>query len=269
MKTEFYNQNTETFGVNLVMCGKEICVPNFKMPPHIREYYLIHYIKKGTLVYEENGRKHIVKQGDIFAIYPENLTMYYNVDEVGDLEFCWIGFVGNAAEKYVEYAGLTRDNPVLHLNNTDFEEAVLKLIQLFEKKYNPSEFALNIQLLKCFESIEKSAKVKISYSLNYVDIALAYIDDNYMRDISMTDIADFVKLNRSHLFKIFKLQTGLSVSQYLIKYRINKACEFFREYDFTIGQVAQMVGIDDIYYFSRLFKKIMGITPSEYKKSQD
>ena len=105
--------------------------------------------------------------------------------------------------------------------------------------------------------------------VNYVDVVLAYIDDNYMKNISSADIVDFVNLNRSYLFKIFKKQTGLSVSQYLIKYSMDKACEFFDEYNFNISQVAQMVGIDDVYYFSKLFKKIKGITPSGYKKRQD
>ena len=105
--------------------------------------------------------------------------------------------------------------------------------------------------------------------MNYVDTILTYIDDNYMKNITSADIADFVKLNRSYLFKLFKQQTGFSVSQYLIKYRINKACEFFREYDFTVSKVAQMVGIEDIYYFSKLFKRFKGIPPGEYKKRRD
>lgn len=269
MKSEFYSQNESVFDLHLIMCGKEKCVPDFKMPPHLREYYLIHYVQHGTVAFEENEKQHTVGEGHIFVIYPDTLTSYCNADVNKSLEFCWIGFVGDAAEKYLEYAGITRDNPVIHVNNTEFEDAALKLVKLFEKNRQPSEIALNNQLLKCFSGIEKSVKPYKKEPVNYTDVALAYIDDNYMRDISSADIVDFVKLNRSYLFKIFKQQTGLSVSQYLIKYRINKACDFFREYDFTIGQVARMVGIDDIYYFSKLFKRFIGVTPTEYKKRQD
>lgn len=267
MKSEFYNQNKEVFDIHLVMCGKEKCVPDFRMPPHLREYYLIHYIQQGSVIFEENGRRHTACEGDIFVIYPENLTSYYNRDVDTPLEFCWMGFTGNGAERYLEYAGITKEKPVVHLNNSDFEEAVLKLVRIFEKN-NPSEISLNNQLLKCFYSIEKSAGSNTMKSINYTDIALAYIEDNYMKNISAADISDFVKLNRSYLFKIFKQQTGLSVSQYLIKYRMNKACEFLREYNFTVCQVAQMVGIGDIYYFSKLFKRFTGITPTEYKKDK-
>lgn len=266
MKIEFYNQNKDILDLHLVMCGREKCRPDFKMPPHLREHYLIHYIQRGSVVFEENQRQHIVNDGDIFVIYPDILTNYYNADIYKPLEFCWIGFMGDTAESHLEYVGITRDNPVIHINNADFEEAILKLIKLFETNKNLSEIVFNNQLLKCFHSIEKSVKTNVKETVNYVDTVLAYIDDNYMKDISTADIAEFAKLNRSYLFKIFKQQTGLSVSKYLIKYRINKACEFFKEYGFTISQVAQMVGVDDIYYFSKLFKKVTGITPSEYKK---
>ncbi len=269
MKSEFYNHNESVFDLHLIMCGKEQCVPRFKMPPHLREYYLIHYIQQGSVILEENQKQYKAGKGDIFVIYPDTLASYYNADGDKPLEFCWIGFVGKAAEKYLENSGITADNPIIHINNTDFEDSVLKLVKLFEKNRRPSEISLNCQLLKCFYSIEKSIKPHKKEAVNYADVALTYIEDNYMKDISSADIVDFVKLNRSYLFKLFKQQTGLSVSQYLIKYRIDKACEFFREYNFTIRQVAQMVGVEDIYYFSKLFKKITGITPSEYKKRQD
>lgn len=266
MKKEFYNQNEDILGLRLVMCGHETCIPDFKMPVHLRGYYLIHYIQKGTLIFEENQRKHKLKEGDIFVIYPDTLNNYYSADFNISLEFCWIGFMGDTAEKYLEYAGIKRDNPIAHISNTDFADTILKLVTLFEKKNAPSEIELNSLLLRCFHSIEKSIKPISKERINYVDTVLTYIDANYMKDISASDIAEFAKLNRSYLFKIFKQQTGLSVSKYLIKYRINKACEFFKEYGFTISQVAQMVGVDDIYYFSKLFKKVTGITPSEYKK---
>lgn len=266
---EFYNQNKPVLDLSLVICGTEVCIPEFKMPNHLREYYLIHYVKSGTVIFEESNRVHTVNAGDIFVIYPENLTKYYNGRPDTTLEFCWIGFAGNSAEACLEKAGITRSNPVMTLNNTEFEETTEKMVKLFGKKTHPSEFVLNSYILRCLHSIEKSVMVEKKEYANYVESAVAYIEDNYMKAVSANDIVDFIKLNRSYLFKLFKQQTGLSVSQYLIKYRIDKACEFLKEYDFTISQVAQMVGIDDIYYFSKIFKRIVGVSPSEYKKRQD
>ena len=267
MIREFYNKNKEISDIHMVMCGTRKVEPDFKMPPHVREYYLIHYVRSGAIILEENKNKHRAVEGDIFIIYPDNLISYYA--DNGEVDFCWVSFVGNSVEKYLKYAGVTRENPVIHINNTDFEDTVLKLITLFEKNKTPSEIELNSRLLNCFHSIEKSGKYVAKETVNYIDAVLAYIDDNYMKDISSSDIANFIRLNRSYLFKLFKQQTGMSVSQYLIQYRINKACEFLTEYNFSIGQIARMVGIDDIYYFSKLFKKITGLTPTEYKKRQD
>lgn len=267
MIREFYNTNKEFSDIHIVMCGNRKVDANFKMPPHVREYYLIHYVHSGTVILEENKNIHRAVEGDIFIIYPDNLISYY-ADNC-EVDFCWVSFVGDLVEKYLKYAGVTRENPVIHINNTDFEDTVMKLIAFFEKNKNPSEIELNSRLLKCFHSIEKSSKYAFKETINYVDAVLAYIDDNYMKDISSSDIADFIRLNRSYLFKLFKQQTGMSVSQYLINYRIEKAKDFLREYDFSVSQVSAMVGIDDIYYFSKLFKKLTGVSPSEYKKRQD
>ena len=94
------------------------------------------------------------------------------------------------------------------------------------------------------EDIDES-QTYLADVISDIDLDMKY---NYMKDISSSDIANFIRLNRSYLFKLFKQQTGMSVSQYLMQYRINKACEFLSEYNFSVGQIAQMVGIDDIYY---------------------
>jgi YesN/AraC family two-component response regulator len=89
--------------------------------------------------------------------------------------------------------------------------------------------------------------------------------ENYMRSISLDRISKDIYLSPVYLSKIFKEETGESPINYLIKIRLDKAKELLDEGGLSVKVVAKMVGYDDPYYFSKLFKKYHGCAPSKYK----
>ena len=97
--------------------------------------------------------------------------------------------------------------------------------------------------------------------------AVRYIEFNYMNDISPSSIAEFFSIDRTYFYRIFKSATGSSPESYIINYRIKKAADFLRSSSYSVGEIASFVGINDIYYFSKVFKKIKGISPSNYRKN--
>ena len=80
-------------------------------------------------------------------------------------------------------------------------------------------------------------------------------------------LANFVGLNRSYLNSIFKEELGKTLQQYLMEFRILKACELLESDALSIGDVSRSVGYSDQLLFSKVFKRIQGVTPSEYKKN--
>lgn len=96
--------------------------------------------------------------------------------------------------------------------------------------------------------------------------ALAYIQANYSRKISLTSVSDHVGLSSSYLCRIFKEETGLSMNAYITNLRMSKAGELLNDTNSYIKEVAISVGFEDQLYFSRLFKRYYGVTPSEYRK---
>ncbi|SHJ98987.1 response regulator [Paramaledivibacter caminithermalis] len=94
----------------------------------------------------------------------------------------------------------------------------------------------------------------------------AYINDNYMRNISLDEVADHIKLSSYYLCKIFKKVEKINFKDYLIKIRMEEAKKMLRQGDKSIKEIAFEVGYTDPNYFSRAFKKYVGKSATEYSK---
>lgn len=97
--------------------------------------------------------------------------------------------------------------------------------------------------------------------------AKQYIQENYVNNISLQDIAQYVHLNPNYLIKIFKLSEKTTPMDYLNHVRISQAKLLLLSNKFSVSQVSLMTGFNNIPYFTRSFKKQVGVTPSEYKSS--
>lgn len=95
---------------------------------------------------------------------------------------------------------------------------------------------------------------------------MRFIQRNYCEMISVDGIAEFAGISRSHLYRVFMKNTGMSPNEYLSAYRINKACGLLRNSGLKINEIASSVGFQDQLYFSRVFKKMKGVSPSGYLK---
>ena len=110
-----------------------------------------------------------------------------------------------------------------------------------------------------FESYNKSYAVKK---------IINYLNENYEHKISLDQIAHNMYLSPVYISKIFKEETGESPINYLIKIRLEKARDILEHSeDGSIKNIATEVGYDDVYHFSKLFKKYYGISPQNYRKS--
>ena len=101
---------------------------------------------------------------------------------------------------------------------------------------------------------------------NTLEKALAFINENYCRPISLGDVSDAVMLNPSYFSKLFKDSMGLPYSQYLTQCRINKAKELMENPTLRIKEIAGMVGYENARYFIRVFRSVTGFSPYVYKE---
>lgn len=97
--------------------------------------------------------------------------------------------------------------------------------------------------------------------------ALNYINNNYMNSINLDIIAEYVHLNPSYFSTFFKKETGIGITDYLNKVRIDESKKLLKNMNNSILDVALSVGFEDQSYYSKVFKKITGKTPKQYKDS--
>ncbi len=268
MKRIFYNPlsdpNTE---LTLHGCGHEKCPADFSNGPGVRKKYIIHYIVSGKGYYEVNGNKYTLKKGDAFAIWPDDLVMYYT-DKNNPWEFCWIMFDGSEAHKCYESVGFSRDKLVINHIDGDILKAITNCLDFAEKNNGIcSQLKLVWYMIEYLSYLEKFDKTNISQhtkTKKYVNSAITYIEHYYGQGIGVSDIAYQLGLERSYLYRIFLKEKGVSPNEYLMKFRIKKSKRLIK-LGMGFKEIADAVGINDVSYFSKLFKKSEGITPSEYK----
>ena len=96
---------------------------------------------------------------------------------------------------------------------------------------------------------------------------LSFLYDNLHRSISLTQMAEHAELSESHFSRLFKEQTGHSPVDYFIYLKMQHACSMLTLTHSTVREISDVLGYNDAYYFSRLFKKFIGVSPREYRST--
>lgn len=101
---------------------------------------------------------------------------------------------------------------------------------------------------------------------DYVPFVKEYITENYMNNISLTELADRIHVSRTHLSALFNKEVGCSFPEYMAKYRIHKALDIMKHSKLPLSRIAELVGYPDYVHFSKTFKKYVGVSPQSYRK---
>jgi len=260
--------------LSIVDYGFDECNPLHSYGPTIRGYYLFHYILSGkgrVYYFDEEGVSTVyhVKGGEGFMIWPGQIVRYI-ADENDPWTYTWVGFAGLKAQGFVAQTGLAEKHPIYAARSSD-EERILgdKFIGIVNAPNSPPIEVIGQFYLFFSALIESSAARKKtpgdSLRAFYVNEAINYMELHYQERMTVDDIAAFCNLNRSYMGKIFKNELKTSPQDFLIRYRMSKACELMKTTDGAIGDICAMVGYPELFTFSRAFKKVMGESPREWR----
>lgn len=125
-------------------------------------------------------------------------------------------------------------------------------------------FKLTGQLEQDKLLMDKLAQADEPY--DYVAFVKEYIAENYMNNISLTELAERIHVSRTHLSALFNKEVGCSFPEYIAKYRIHKAQDVIKHTRLPLARIAEMVGYPDYVHFSKTFKKYTGMTPQSFRR---
>ncbi len=228
------------------------------------------YCIKGRGWYEIGDKRYNVMQNQFF-ILPRGVAHSYGSHENDAWSIYWLHFGGEMdtffSKGFEQPTNIGTDNN----RTTDQQE------HLFEEIYRTLDngFGYNNMMYATTSLFHFLGLMKYvgeyttqnleSRNLDAPELAIQFMQKNLQRKLTLADIASEVKLSVSYFSNLFKEKTGFSPLQYLNLLRIRKACHYLDFSNMRINQICPLIGIEDNLYFSRLFTKIMGISPSQYR----
>lgn len=264
-----YPENTN-LDLRLYYCGTQNCPPGHAYGPGVRDYYKIHYIHSGKGIFQAEGRTYALGRGQGFLICPGVLS-YYRADMGDPWSYSWVAFNGMQVEYHLKRSRLSQSEPIFFSDREDAIQACF--LEMFRANEQGSNKELRmLGALYSFLAIILSADTPFadteSLREHRVRKALEYIEMTYALGITVEGLASELNLDRKYVSKLFKDAVGLSPKQYIVRYRMRKACELLTNPRLAVSEVSTSVGYVDPLLFSRIFKNVVGVSPSEYRKQQ-
>lgn len=232
--------------------------------------YLFFIVTDGLGKLEYEGNISVMAVGDCAFLDCRKSFSYYGFNESLTMEYVY--FYGSNMvgiyEKYMEQGGLLMfraHGPKAYIRNLKqiweiaAVESSTRDMEIYEKLT-----ALLTLLMGVGENIESRPR-KTSKKQNLQNVK-DFLDQNYQEKITLDNLSEKFFINKFYLTRLFKEQFGISINNYLIQVRITHAKMLLRHSDMSIEKIGLDCGISDANYFSRIFKKVEGISPGEYRK---
>lgn len=267
-KNSYKVKEKEMVSLSVYNVGYQRCEPNYQWGPGVRDHYLIHYIVSGKGYYVTNHKAFPLTSGDVFLIYPDTQVTYY-ADASDPWEYYWVGFSGSDAGLILESTDFSKESPII--SSCSFGENVKnQLYHIYEARGNEFSNAVTMagQLyitLSLFLTGASNHNKKHHQNLDYVQKGITYMESHFSYPITIDDVATYVGISRSHLFREFKSHLGKSPKEYLSELRIKYSCTLLKNTDLSIGAIAASVGYDNGLYYSKVFRSMKGMPPSKYR----
>lgn len=267
-KNSYKVYEKELVSLSVYNVGFQKCTPDYQWGPGIRDHYLIHYIISGSGIYVVNGQSFSLSKGDAFLVYP-NTEVTYLANHKSPWEYAWVGFAGSDASIILKATDFSPENPVIYKNPLG-DSIHRQILHIYDARGTEMEHAVEMtgRLYTMLALFMQSATLrkKPTSANSYVQKSIEYITSNYSYAITVEDIATYVGLSRSHLFRSFQNILGISPKEYLTDYRIKQACYLLEHSKLSVTAIANSVGFDNSLYFSKTFHKHKQTSPRDYRK---
>ena len=239
----------------------------------LHEYQLLYIVEGEGVLVTDNGTERITA-GDMFLIFPGQWHSYYPDSKTGWSEY-WIGFRGENIDNRVERGFFSADKPVYHIGNSD------RIVQLYAEAIDIAgsqepffqqllagvvNHILGLMFMTGRNNTLRSPLSTRRAIPELVMRAKQYIEQAVESDVQMPQIAAQLNMSYSTFRHLFKQYTGMSPARYLMNLRIFRAKEMLRSSNISVKEISYTLCFDSPEYFTTMFKRKTGLTPSEFRK---
>jgi len=265
----------------------------FEQLPHSHEYMQMWYVLRGSCTHVLNGHKYNYKRFGLFIIppYSDHYLISNNEDTVGiccefSERFINEALTGTDCSALLDFAYLEpffmseklTDNlfQLKSESRMTVENLFLDLLKQFRNNSKYSMLFIKADLLKLlaiiaseYEETQSHEKVLLLDKYHSaIDRVLTYLDEHFSEKLYLEDICKISLMSQSSFTHIFKQVTGFTFTEYLMRLRIAKAQEFLKDSALSAQDIAAVCGFSDCTYFSHAFRRITGLSPTQYRKSK-
>ena len=245
----------------------------------------ITYVKEGSMHYRINNRSFHLKEGDIIfcnsnALHSgemENQEDCSYIPITFDPKLIYGFFQSTICTRYVDPVIQNLAVCAVHIDYSEkwhetFRDRMLEVISLDKKKPDFYELDISIRMQLLWRLlVEHLPHQPVSTTSDFTEYErirriLSYIEQNYMNQITLDDISEHIHLCESECTRLFKRHMNTTLFSFLQEYRIERSLEYLNTKE-SISSIAEKTGISDSNYYSKVFSKIKGCSPREYRKN--
>lgn len=238
--------------------------------PRGRIDYQLLYVASGKTVFYFNGEPKEVAAGHMVLFQPKQ-EQHYEYFAVDRPEVYWVHFTGSDVRNILKHYDIPLDRHVIYSGSSATYAYLFKeMIHELQTCRTGFEELLEMYLRQIFLLVQRSWEERkptvSSYLQEEIDYARKYFNEHYNEDISIEEYAQSRGMSVSWFLRNFKQMTMKSPMQYILTIRINNAVSLLETTDYNVTEISTIIGYDNPLYFSRIFKKQKGVSPSDYRK---
>lgn len=279
------NDRDILWGLTICSVGYQHILPGEEYPPQsahpdeyifnpqkgrvINEYQLLYLVEgEGSLVTATAG-KIPLKGGDVFLLFPGEWHTYAPEKSVGWKEL-WIGFQGWNIDSRIDSGFFSKEHPYFSVGYNEtiinlFTQA-LHIAEKQDKHFQQLLAGIVNYLLGLVITIDSNGKEKNNSNQQLIDKARIYMQNHVETRLDMPEVAEYLHISYSSFRHIFKQFTGLSPLQYYMNIKIQRAKDLLRSTSIPIKEISYILNFETSEYFTKLFKKKTGLTPSQFRE---
>ena len=235
-------------------------------------YNILFYCVQGKGYYTLDGHTSTLNPNQYVIVPATDKPLVYWSDTEDPWSIYWVHFTSDALQAFNRaYHIVPEQGPQYIPHNEKGIRIWEEMYENLSRGYSP-ENLMNTNLclyhlIATFVFSQQQNQNSSSPEKAIIRETIDYMKNNLDKTIRIEDFADLNKYSVSHFSKLFRLTTGMSPIEYFIHLKMQKACQLLYTEDSRVKQIAALLGYDDPYYFSRLFKKYMNTSPETYRKS--